>query len=157
MHWSVLYLHDYHLEGPLGPQRKATERGQGRGEDRGMMGGRCEAGTIDHGSNYKGEIWPDKQYCALQMSIGRGISVAVILSGGDGGGKGGRQRRERQMERCGDCDMRLCGFTHTSQSHGWKKMRSVQLNCNAVYDTEGSQVIASLFVVGQCVCVFVLP
>lgn len=51
----MLYLPDYHLEGPLGPKREATERGQGWGEDRGMMGERFEAGTMDHG-NYKGEI-----------------------------------------------------------------------------------------------------
>lgn len=38
------------------PRRKVTERGQEWGEDRGMMGERCEAGTMDDGSNYKGEI-----------------------------------------------------------------------------------------------------
>ena len=52
----MLYLPDYHLEGPLGPERDAMERGQGLGEDRGMMGERCEVGTMDHGGNYKGEI-----------------------------------------------------------------------------------------------------
>lgn len=36
-------------------------------------------------------IWPDKQYCALQMSIVWGISGATISIGGDGGG-GGRER-----------------------------------------------------------------
>lgn len=55
-----------------------------------MMGKRCEAETMDRGTNYKGEIWPDKQYCALQMSIGRGISAAMILSGGGSGGEGER-------------------------------------------------------------------
>ena len=66
---------------------------------------RCAATTMDRGSNYKGEIWPDKQYCALKISIGRGVSAAGILRGGVRL-EGGRQRRVRQMERCGDCDMR---------------------------------------------------
>lgn len=54
----MLYLPDYHLEGPLGPKREGGhgDRGQGWGEDRGMMGERCEVETMDHDSNYKGEI-----------------------------------------------------------------------------------------------------
>lgn len=124
VHWSVLYLPDYHLEGPLGPRRTKMERGQGWDEDRGMMGEQCEARTMDHGRNYKGEIWPDKQYCVLQMSIGRGISAAVIWSGGDGGGEGGRQ-----MERCGRLRYEIVcsgGFTRDVPSHGIKKSVNIQ-------------------------------
>ena len=109
------------LRRPAGAKNgKATERGQGWGEDRAMMGEQCVAGTMDHGGNYKREIWPDKQYCALQMSIGRGISAAVILSGADVGREGGGERRERQMERCRHCDMRsvaqVASYTLCTQS-----------------------------------------
>lgn len=96
---------------------------------------------MDHASNYKGEIWPDKQYCALQMSIGRRISVAVILSGGDGKGKGGGEKGERQMERCGRLQYNISssgGDTHIlsthSSYHTWQeKKRKMQLNCIAVH------------------------
>lgn len=69
------------------------------------------------------------------MSIGRGISAAVMLSGGDGGGEGRRERDRggRQMERCGDCGTRLVAqvashahFANTSQWHG-RKYENVQL------------------------------
>lgn len=77
-------------------------------------------------------IWPDKQYCALQMSIVWGISGATISIGGDGGGGG----RERQMDRCEDCDMRVIQlrWLHVySWDSQWQKKKSVQWNWKAVY------------------------
>lgn len=73
---------------PLRRPAGATEEGhqgggQGCREDRVMTGDRSKAGTMDRDCNYKGEIWPDKQYCASHMSISRGISAAVMLSEGD--------------------------------------------------------------------------
>lgn len=80
------------------------------------MGERCEARTMEHGSNYKGEIRPDQQYCSLQMSIRRRISVAVILSRGDGGGEWEREMSVRHMEGCGRLWYEIGssgGFTHS--------------------------------------------
>lgn len=73
------------------------------------------------------------------MSIGRGISAAVILSGGDRGWEGGGGKEVRQMERCGDCDMRSVAqvASHTLRTHSTvtrqeKKKRRAQSNCKAV-------------------------
>lgn len=92
---------------------------------------------MDHGGNYKGEIWPDKHYYALQMSIGKGISVAVILSGVDAGGEG-EGGGKKQVERCGRLRYEIGssgGFTDTMHtlSHTAENLRSVQLNCSSKY------------------------
>lgn len=84
---------------PLRRPAGATEEGhwgadQGCWEDRVMRGDRCEAGTMDHDCNYKGEIWPDKQYCALRADISSGISVAVMLNEGDSRW----EKKERETE-----------------------------------------------------------
>lgn len=94
----------------------------------------------------------------------------MILSGGDRGWEGGGEKEVRQMERCGDYDMRsvalvtshmLC--THSAVTQQEKK-RKAQSNYKAVNLRTILKVLRcfivcgdSRFTVCECVCVHVLP
>lgn len=105
------------LRGPVGA--KEEDHREGPRMERGQRDdGRAVSGRwMDRGSNYKGEIWPDKQYCAPQMSIRRN-RCSSDLKWGWRRERGG-EKEMRQMERCGDCDMRSVAqvASHTLCTH----------------------------------------